>query len=307
MLVAVPERWDEACFAVPAVRALVASGLSTGVLCAEVQCDFWATIENLSVVGYPMKARAKPIAAEIAGNWQASLAWEMNVAAEAFKGASIPRRLGRDERSLNRYLTHPLGGSLGPLEHRVQHYLAAVEAMGIETRRADFFAPAVASTASAGVLLSPDSDFGVSHEWSLNRWDEVAELLLGQGKSVTIACLSGGRGLGDQLAARLAERVEIFPILSLAESWPKVNRYELLVSADASLPHLAAHVGVICVTLFGPNDPLWKRPLGRQHAVVRKHVECAPCLLAKCLMDGRCQVEMETARVWRAISEKLSQ
>ena len=38
------------------------------------------------------------------------------------------------------------------------------------------------------------------------------------------------------------------------------------------------------VTLFGPNDPAWKRPLGKRHAVVRRHVECAPCLAARCAM-----------------------
>ena len=32
-MVAAPERWDETCFAVPAVRALVASGLGVGILC----------------------------------------------------------------------------------------------------------------------------------------------------------------------------------------------------------------------------------------------------------------------------------
>jgi ADP-heptose:LPS heptosyltransferase len=79
----------------------------------------------------------------------------------------------------------------------------------------------------------------------------------------------------------------------------------LVVAADGSLPHLAAHVGSTCVTLFGPNDPAWKRPLGKRHAVVRRHVECAPCLLAKCPMDLRCQKELEAERVWIALRGKL--
>jgi ADP-heptose:LPS heptosyltransferase len=74
-----------------------------------------------------------------------------------------------------------------------------------------------------------------------------------------------------------------------------------VIAADGSLPHLAAHAGATCVTLFGPNDPVWKRPLGKRHAVVRRHVECAPCLLGKCPLDGRCQRELEADRVWAAI------
>jgi len=69
--------------------------------------------------------------------------------------------------------------------------------------------------------------------------------------------------------------------------------------------HLAAHVGATCVTWFGPNDPGWKRPLGRRHVVVRRHVECAPCFLPKCPLDGRCQRELDALRVWNAVREKL--
>jgi hypothetical protein len=34
-------------------------------------------------------------------------------------------------------------------------------------------------------------------------------------------------------------------------------------------------------------------------------VECAPCLLAKCPMDMRCQNELSVDRVWSVIQEKL--
>ena len=139
---AAPERWDEACFAVPAVRALVASGLGTGILCPAEQRDFWATLEGVMVLDFPARAKAKVVAGEISGNWQASLAWENGFAAEVFKIAGIPRRLGVNERKLKKLLTHPLGFSTGPLEHRVRHYLAAVEELGVATGRAEYFAPA---------------------------------------------------------------------------------------------------------------------------------------------------------------------
>jgi heptosyltransferase-2 len=81
--------------------------------------------------------------------------------------------------------------------------------------------------------------------------------------------------------------------------------YGFVIAADGSLPHLAAHVGATCVVLFGPNDPAWKRPLGRRHAIVRRDVECAPCLLAKCPLDLRCQIELESERVWQAVARVL--
>lgn len=307
MLVAAPERWDEACFLVPAVRALIASGLGTGVLCPESQRDFWQTLPGLTVLTYPAKGKAKLVAREIAGNWQASLAWQAGLAAEAFKLADIPRRLGVNEKPLSKLLTHPLGSAAGPLEHRVRHYLVAVEELGIPTARPEFFAPAELEVAPVPgtVLLCPGSDFGVSHEWPLEKWEDVARTLMEGGQRITIASVDAGRGLGKKLAAKLGDGVEFFQAPPLAGALPVLAGHSLVIAADGSLPHLAAHAGATCVTLFGPNDPAWKRPLGKRHLVVKRHVECAPCLLAKCPMDLRCQNELETGRVKQAVLEKF--
>jgi ADP-heptose:LPS heptosyltransferase len=307
MLVAAPERWDEACVAVPTVRALVASGLGTGVLCPAAQREFWETVEGLAVMDFPVKTKARAVAAEISGNWEASLAWETGLAAEAFKIAAIPRRLGADERKLAKLLTHPLGFAAGPLEHRVRHYLATVEEMGIETGRAEFFAPAALGIepVPGAVLLCPDSDFGPSHEWPVERWVEIGRKLIENGKRVTVTGMDGGRGWGKFLTQNLGESVEFFEASPLAGALPLLAVHSWVIAADGSLPHVAAHAGATCITLFGPNDPAWKRPLGRRHAVIRRHVECAPCLLAKCPLDLRCQNELETDRVWQAVREKL--
>lgn len=307
MLVAAPERWDEACFAVPALRAMVASGLGVGVLCGEGQREFWETIEDLVVIPFPPKAKAKAVGGEIRGNWQAALAWEFGFAAEVFKIAGIPRRLGQEERKLKKLLTHPLAFSVGPLEHRVRYYLSAVEALGIETAKPEFFAAAAMGIepVAGAVLLCPGSDFGPSHEWSIARWVEIGQTLIESGRRVTVASVDGGRGLGKILAENLGEGVEFFHAAPLAGALPLLAVHQIVIAADGSLPHLAAHAGSTCVVLFGPNDPAWKRPLGKRHGIVRRHVECAPCLLPKCPLDMRCQNELETDRVWQAVQEKL--
>lgn len=308
MLVAAPERWDEACFAVPAVRALRSSGLGIGVICREEQKDFWETLAGLEVLAFPLKAKAKVAAAEIRGNWQAALVWEAGFAADTAKFAGVPRRLGPGDRKLKSLLTHPLLFAGSPLDHRVGFYLSAVEEMGINTLKPEFFAPAAIGIkpVAGTVLVSPDSDFGATHEWPLDRWMEITCNLLEEGRRVTVAGVDGGRGLGKRLAADLGEKVEFFHASPLTGALPLLAVHGLVVAADGSLPHLAAHVGSTCVTLFGPNDPAWKRPLGKRHSMVRRHAECAPCLLAKCRLDMRCQNELETARVWAAVRAKLA-
>ena len=307
LLVAAPERWDEACFAVPALRALMASGLGIGVLCREEQREFWKTLPGLEVLAFPEKAKSRAAAAEIRGNWQAALVWEAGFAAEAVMAAAVPRRLGPAGTKLKKLVTHPLGLSEKPLEHRVRFYLSAVEEMGVATLNPEFFAPAASGIEPlpGAILVCPDSDFGPSHEWLLERWVEIGRDLVVGGRKLTVAGFEGGRGLGKRLAANLGKGVEFFDASPLAGALPLLAAHGLVIAADGSLPHLAAHAGATCVTFFGPNDPAWKRPLGRRHAVVRRHVECAPCLLAKCPMNMRCQNELESARVWSAVAGKL--
>ncbi len=303
MLVAAPQRWDEACFAVPSIRALAAAGLGTGVLCREDQADFWKTLDGLEVLSFPAKAGARQVAAGLRGSWKASLAWEDDWAAEIFQRAGIERRLGPALGRLPKRLTHPLSGKPGPLEHRVRFYLSAVEEMGIETRIPGFFAPADLGIfpVDGAVLLAPDSDLGPSHEWPLARWEAIAGRLVQAGARLTVAGLPGGRGLGASLARQLAGAAEFFEAAPLAGALPLLAVHGKVLAADGSLPHLAAHAGGTCVTLFGPNDPAWRRPLGRRHSVVRRHVECAPCLMARCPLDSRCQNELDVERVWAAV------
>lgn len=304
---AAPERWDEACFSVPAVRAMIASGLKTAVVCPESQIDFWATVPSLSVIPFPAKLKSKVLAKEISGNWEASLAWETGSAADVFHIAAIPRRLGVDERKLKKQLTHPFTISASPREHRVRHYLSAVESLGINTTQPEYFAPADLGIdpVDGTVLLCPGSDFGSNHEWPIERWVELAKKVITSGLRVTVASISAGRGLGKILSDNLGKSADSFHAEPLAGILSVSAAHSLVIAADGSLPHLAAHAGATCVVLFGPNDPVWKRPLGKRHAIVRRHVECAPCLLPKCPLDLRCQKELTVERVWEAVLEKL--
>lgn len=308
MLVAAPERWDEACFAIPAIRALMAAGLTTGVLCPARQAGLWKTLDGLEVVAFPENARVRGIAAEL-GGWQASLAWEAGFATDVFAKAGISRRLGREDSVPSRRLTHPVvvPTVIGPVEHNVRHYLATVEELGVATAKPEFFAPvALDERPEPGtVLLSPDSDFGHSHEWPLERWAALGGMLAESLATITVAGLPTGRGLGQQLASLLGDDTPFFETPLLAEALPLLAVHSLVVAADSSLPHLAAHVGATCVTLFGPNDPAWRRPLGTRHRVARRHVECAPCFLVKCPLDHRCQQELELERVAAVVKSAL--
>jgi len=303
MLVVAPERWDEACFAIPAVRALAASGLKVGVLCAEAQRDLWQKAGIAQVLDVAEKTNAKALAAELAGKWSAAIFWEPGKGADACVRAKIPKRIGPEEKELKKLLTNPahIAKDPGPVEHRVRRYLALVEKLGMSTGRPEFFAPIGAGGETGTVVLCPDSDFGPTYEWLLERWVEAAKALLEKGKRITVIGLPGGRNLGKQLAANLGTAANFQELGSLGDSLDLLGAHETVLAAEGSVPHLAAFAGAVCVTLFGPGDPASRRPLGRQHTIARKHVECSPCFLTKCPMDLRCQNELTVERVLSAM------
>ncbi|WP_411827413.1 glycosyltransferase family 9 protein [Luteolibacter sp. AS25] len=303
ILIATPLRWDEACFSVPAIRALCSSGLAGGLLCPAEQEEFWETVCPLPITIYPENATISKLLKIIGAGWEASLVWENERAAKAFAKLKIQKRLGPSDSPISKYLTHPIETAEKSVEHRVHFYLNTCEKMGLPVKKPEYFLPANLGQKqqSNTVLLCPGSDFGISYEWPLEKWQELAIKLLDQGKKLTVACLIGGRGQGKALADKLGDRVGFFEASPLAGTLPLLASHALVISADSSLPHLAAHAGTTCLTLFGPNEPLWKRPLGTRHVVAKKAVECSPCFSEKCLLDQRCQTELDVNTVFKAI------
>lgn len=293
---AAPGRWDEACFAVPAIRALQAAGLPLTLLCKAGQEAFWSTLPGLRIATHGPKDGVRSIAARL-GGFTGAILWEAGDVADACAKAGIPRRSGPGgDKALDKRLTDPVPPPApGPIQHRVRHYLALVEAMGLDTRVPAFFEPCDPGVAriAGSVLLAPDSDFGRSHEWPLDRWETVARSLNGP-----IAVATGAAfPLGTKLAALLGETATPLELPAFPSMLPTLGAFERVIAADGSLPHLASHAGATCTVLFGPNEPAWKRPLGKRHTIARRHVECSPCFAAKCAMDLRCQFELTADQV----------
>ena len=302
LLFAAPIRWDEACFAVPAARAMVAAGLRATVLCPAEQDAFWATLPGLERLAYGAKTSAKALTANLSGRFSAAFLWEPGLAADACAKAGIERRTGpAGERTLEKRLTESLPPPApGPIEHRVRHYLAGAEALGLDTRIPALFEPAElgVSPVAGSLLLVPDSDFGRSHEWPLERWEELVNKLRESDASLSIATHSAW---GRELARRLGEAATALDLPAFGDCLPLLAGFERVIAADGSLPHLASHAGATCIVLFGPTEPAWKRPLGKRHTVLRRHVECSPCFAAKCALDLRCQTELTVDAVLAAL------
>ncbi|MDB6079213.1 MAG: gmhB [Akkermansiaceae bacterium] len=280
------------------MRALQRHVHRVRVLCPDNQLSFWTASGFGEGIAYPAKAGAREIAKRL-DTVEAVLAWEAGPALEACARAGVAKRYGPAAKPLAKYLTDPISVLFkpGPIRHRVQFYLEIVDALGADAFVPDNFVPVkTASARSETVLLAPDSDQGSHFEWPLERWVEVAQDLQRRGASLTVAT-------NGQVGHALAARLDGVPALAVdLPGLDELSKHLVCITADGTLPHFASHVGTTCVVLFGPGEPEWMRPLGKQHVIVRRKVECSPCFARKCVIgDLRCQNDFPVTEVLRGI------
>ncbi len=65
--------------------------------------------------------------------------------------------------------------------------------------------------------------------------------------------------------------------VSLRQAAALMKRCRLFISNDSGPMHMAAASGVPTVAIFGPTNPVWVRPWGVPHRVVRTCISCSPC------------------------------
>ncbi|MGJ8678393.1 MAG: glycosyltransferase family 9 protein [Akkermansiaceae bacterium] len=330
LCVASPLDIAEACFSVPALRALknFRPDSAIVVLCPESQSGIWQCMPELDgVICYPDKASARQISALVDAYelvFKSSILWELSESAKALKLSAIGQRLGYPATKLVKYLTDRVNVVVAPeaVSHRVRYYLNLVESLGADAYKPqNFITPIQPVSPPSGVLriaLAPESSYGEAYQWSVDRYVKVVnsmsssereiewvimhepiEVIQKRGKAQS-PCAVLHRECSDQAVEYTESAMGVSAALDLLKGC------SALLASDGELAHLAAYLGLPAVVIFGPNESDWKRPLGKQSQVVRDHVACSPCFLQTCPIDHRCQNEVQVGDVIESLEKVLS-
>ena len=87
--------------------------------------------------------------------------------------------------------------------------------------------------------------------------------------------------------------------LSLAQAAALLSRSDVCLGNDSGMAHLAAALGVRTVALFGPSDPRRWAPRGNNVTLLRRALECSPCLepVMKSCPHRACLTELQPREV----------
>ena len=210
-----------------------------------------------------------------------------------FRLGGVKTRVGYRSELRSFLLTDPIKLPANSM-HRSGRYMHLVcTALGIDIRDGGICIPvSERESQAAGRFLDDLERFAVvcptsrapSRRWGKQKYAQL------------IKHLSGDLGLGVVLAGSGDETKDVDEVgrlsgvayRSLADcddlllSVEVMRRSEVFVGNDSGAAHLAAASGTRVVSISGADDPGEPRPLARIGAIVRKDLDCSPCVKNVC-------------------------
>ena len=104
-----------------------------------------------------------------------------------------------------------------------------------------------------------------------------------------------------EVSREVFEKSQFKPIIltgktTLAEATAILSVCDLLISNDTGPAHISAALGTKTLVIFGPTNPKTTQPWMSE--IIRKDVECAPCMLRDCPIDHRCMTRISPQEVF---------
>ncbi len=148
--------------------------------------------------------------------------------------------------------------------------------------------------------VSPGAAFGSAKRWPAERFaSAAADLAEELGTGIAVFGSGAEASLAAEVAAQVGRRsVCLAGQTSLAEYMELASTCQLYLTNDSGSMHVAAALGVPTVAVFGATDAGATGPAAPWARIVRHPVECSPCMLRECPIEGHpCMTGVEPKMV----------
>ena len=156
------------------------------------------------------------------------------------------------------------------------------------------------------IAIAPGSKWQ-SKLWDENRYFEVIRRLISD-KNVYPIIFGGkeDRETGNRLIKKLGTGANAAGELNIRQAASALSKCQLYLGNDTGTLHLAASVNTPCVAIFAAIDfeNRW-HPLGDNHQIIRKKVDCEGCHSPISFNDNKCLKLIEVEEVYQACLKVL--
>jgi heptosyltransferase-2 len=235
--------------------------------------------------------------------------------------ARIPVRAGYSRDGRWPLLTHPV--KIKPeirTRHQVYYYQDLCRQLGMECGPDELFlqvAPEMEKWARSFLAdfqgrpiigINPGAAYGPAKCWPVERYGALAARLARELNAVLPVFGTGAdsktadaiKGFAPDHVIALAGRT------SLAEAMALIGACDAFVTNDSGLMHVAAACRTPLVAIFGSTDPVATGPFSDRAVVVRKELDCQPCLKPRCRADFRCMTEIGVDEIFAEVQRLLT-
>jgi|CXWL01.1.fsa_nt_gi heptosyltransferase-2 len=243
----------------------------------------------------------------------------------------IPRRIGYNKDIRGLLLTDPIAvPEWKNRRHEVYYYLnlvSAVEKKVLGRETVGSMEPRISldisesrKESARSMLAAKGVDFlrhtvafgvgstnSVAKRWPTDYFAKLNDLLqLELNANVILVGSKEDSAVAQEvLAASTQKPIDITGKTDIGEAAAVLSVVNLLISNDMGLAHIAPAVGTETLAIFGPTNPETTRPFSPLSEVIRKAVECSPCMLRDCPIDHRCMTWITVEEVFEAAKLKL--
>lgn len=157
------------------------------------------------------------------------------------------------------------------------------------------------------VALGVGSTNSRAKRWPAERYAELADKLQSvAGVNVVLVGSKEEIEIADKVSGLCKSRpMNIAGETDLSEAVSILASIDLLISNDMGLAHVAPAVGTETIVIFGPTNPETTRPFSEKALLIRKDVDCSPCMLRDCPIDHRCMIRISVEEVFEAAIQVL--
>jgi heptosyltransferase-2 len=159
------------------------------------------------------------------------------------------------------------------------------------------------------VVLGAGSANSRAKRWPVEQFSELNDRLRKELNTATVLLGSkDDRSVTDQLVSlSKMTLIDLAGKTELDEAAAILAVADLMITNDMGLAHLAPAVGAPTIVLFGPTDPETTRPYSKNAVIIRKDVECSPCMYRDCPIDHRCMTRISVDEVFTLAAGVLAE
>lgn len=157
------------------------------------------------------------------------------------------------------------------------------------------------------LVVAPGATNSRAKRWLPERFAETADRLVASEGflPVMVGTSADVQAVAETLYRMKSTAVNLVGETTVGELKAVLSIASLAVSNDTGTAHLAAALGIPTVVVFGPTEHFATRPFSESASVVRRDVDCSPCMLRDCPIDHRCMTRVEVEDVYSSATVLL--